>query len=288
MNEFKLTELLEHAGERTTVGPPPIDAMHARVTRRRRRRTVAVCLAAAVAVVAAAGGTALLVRPDAGETEAPTASTSPGVALPGTRLVGVGHVAVAVPKEWGTNDQRCGTPQTDTVIVDLAAITYCLIARPAGVESLHLASGKPLLFEFHTDYAIEVDGVAAERQRTSCTDQAISDVIVCSGAVRIPSLDVVFRAESSTNAAEVDRMLERITIIPDHVGVPAFRILSVEGRGPSGEKYAGVLRDLGLKPKIQTTKSPSYDPGQVMAVSPIPGTMVPVGATVIVTVVANR
>jgi hypothetical protein len=286
MIESKLTELLEQAGDRTTVGPPPIDAMHARVTRLRRRRTVAVSVAAAVAVVAAAGGTALLVRPAPEESGVPVAS--PSVVPAQMRLVGVGHAAIAVPKAWATNAQRCGTPQTDSVIVDLGPVNYCLMPRPGGVESVEVAGGRPQLIGFAGDETIEVDGVRAERQRTRCTKTGIDKAELCSGAVYISSLDVTFRAQSSTNADEVDRILERITIVPDRVGVPAYRTLSFDGKVPAAQKYAGILRELGLKPTVRTIKSPSYDPGQLMGVSPTPGTMLPLGATVTLTVVADR
>jgi hypothetical protein len=289
MIESKLTELLERAGDQTDVGPPPIDAMYARVARVRRRRTVALSLAASVAVVAAAGGTALLVRPGTSseDTPPPVASTSPGVVPAEMRLVGVGHAAIAVPKGWATNKEHCGTPQADTVIYDLGAVFLCLMPRPSGVESVELASGKPAIFDFHADETFEIDGVPAERQRTSCTTRPLDHVEVCSGTVFIPSLDASFRAQSSTSADEVDRLLERITIVSDRVGVPAFRSIGEDGQGPTAEKYTAALSKLGLKPKIQTIKSPSYDPGQLIAVSPIPGTMVPLGATVTLTVVAR-
>ncbi len=286
MIESKLTDLLERAGDRTTVGPPPIELMHARVARQRRRRTVAASVAAAVAVIAAAGGTALLVRPAPEESGVPIAS--PSVVPAQMRLVGFGHAAIAIPKDWGTNAASCGTPQTDTVIVDLGHVNLCQSPRPAGVESVELAHGKPRLFNFHADETIEVDGVRAERQRTSCITTGIDKVELCSGAVYVPSLDVAFRAESSTNADEVDRILERITIVPDRVGVPAYRGLPVDGKVPAAQKYAGMLRELGLKSTVQTIKSPSYVPSVLWKVSPLPGTMLPLGATVTLTVLTDR
>jgi hypothetical protein len=96
MIESHLTGLLERAGERTTVGPAPIELMHARVTRRRRRRAL-VSVTAAVAAVAAVGGTALALRPGASPevSPPPVASASPGVVPADMRLVGLGHAAIA-------------------------------------------------------------------------------------------------------------------------------------------------------------------------------------------------
>ncbi|WP_020388553.1 PASTA domain-containing protein [Kribbella catacumbae] len=291
MNESKLTELLERAGERTSVGPPPIDAIRAGATRLRRRRTVAASVTAAAALVAMVGGTALVATHGRSldNPPPPAASASPGPVPAATRLLGIGHAAIAVPKVWGTNQSSCGTPKKDTVLIDdPSAALLCQSSRPSGVESVELASGKPLRFDFHADETIEVDGVRAERQRTRCTDGAINNVRVCSGAVFIPSLDVSFRAESSTNAGEVDRILERIVIVPDRVGVPEPLEFIAPNNSPalSGEKYANRLTALGLKPRIQTRKAPGYSPGDVLAVSlsSAPGTMLPLGATVTITI----
>lgn len=279
MIESELTELLDRAGERTNVGPPPIEAIHAGATRLRRRRTVAVSVASAAAVAAAAGGTALVASPGTSpeDSQLPAASPSMGVMPAGMRLVGLGHVAVAVPEQWGTNQVRCATPQQDTVVIDLGNIPACMAYRPAGVESVQVASGPPPV-DFHADETSEVDGVRAERQRTRCT--ATFGVTLCRGAVFIPSLGVWFRAESSTAAGEVDRLLERIQIVPDQVGVPEFQTAPIR----DAQKYADALTELGLEPKVRTGKSAGAPPGAILAVSPAPGTMLTPGETVTITV----
>jgi hypothetical protein len=196
------------------------------------------------------------------------------------RLVGLGHAAVAVPEEWGTNQLHCASPHKDTVVIDLGAIGFCAVPRPNGVESVELAGGTPPS-DFHADETIEIDGVRAERQRTRCTDATFGRVTICRGAVFLPSLGVWFRADSSTDAGEVDRLLERILIVPDRVAVLGFRTAPIGG---SGEKYADALTELGLEPKIQTRKSPGGPPGEILAVSPAPGTMLTPGETVTITV----
>jgi hypothetical protein len=286
MTEPTLTDLLERAAARTTPGPPPIEAMHARVARRRRRRTVALCVTAAVTVAATAGGTALLVDHSPSIAPPPVASPSPGVVPLETRLVGIGHAGIARPKPWGTNQTQCVTPHRDTVIFARDGL-LCAIDRPAGVESVEVGHDRPMtMVDFTADETIEIDGVRAQRQRTTCTEEGIGSVRTCSGVVLIPSLNTWFWAESSTNAEEVDRILERIEIVPDQVGVPEPRW---GGTPPSlsGQEYADALTELGLKPKIVSTKSPSYSPGDLLGVSPAAGTMLPLGATVTLTVVAR-
>jgi uncharacterized Zn-binding protein involved in type VI secretion len=199
------------------------------------------------------------------------------------RLVGIGHAAIAVPEEWGTNQTHCGTPLKDTVLIARDG-HLCQMSRPVGVESVDIGRGKTRMFSFTADETFEIDGVRAERTGTTCTVGNVYRVRTCSGGVRIPSLDTWFWAESSTNADEVDRILARIAIVPDRIGVPEPQFSAPNAPARSGEKYADELTAAGLKPKVQVRKSPGYIPGDILAVSPAPGTMLTPGATVTVTV----
>ncbi|MEV6417865.1 PASTA domain-containing protein [Kribbella sp. NPDC051718] len=302
MHESQLTELLERAGDRTAVGPPPLDAMRAGAARRKRRRTTAISLAATVSVAVAAGGTALLMAPEDGTQQLPTATKGTSHAtnpMPtatnnpptGGRLVGLGHVAIAVPQGWGTNQVRCGTPQTDTVLIDGWLTQACAVPRPVGVESVEVGDGGQELvykYGFKSDDEFEIDGVRAQKQRTICAPGGAGGPQVCRGIVLLPSTGVWFSAESSTNAAEVDRILERIVVLPDRVGVPEQNGVTTKDDGSSGRKYADLLRGLGLRVETKTTDAPGFAPGELVKVEPFPGTMLPLGATVTVTVVAKR
>jgi hypothetical protein len=197
MIDSDLTDLLERAGGRTEVGPPPIDAMRAGATRRRRRRTAGVSLIGAAAVAAVIGGTALLTGPQA-TTGPPVATPSQKVVPEGMRLVGWGHVAIAVPKEWAQNAATCGAPQKDTVLID-HVVGFCLFPRPAGVESVQLEH-RAVPSTFRVDQKFAIDGVPAERQRTTCVVHDAPQADICTGMVNVPSLGVWLRAESSTNA----------------------------------------------------------------------------------------
>lgn len=243
MNEHKLSELLERAADRTPVNPPPVAAMRTGATRRRRRRTALWSVGGtAVAVAAVIGGSTLL-GPGAKPIDQPPVAAPPPAAAPvpaGMRLVGVGNAAVAVPKTWGTNKLRCGTPEVDTVVVDVGAQPMCAIARRPGVESIDL--GAEPRFDFKATETIEIDGVAAQREKTTCV--TTNPGTVCAGSVLIPSLKAWFRAESSTSAAEVDRILEQIRVVPDQVGVPGFQALNL-GAKPA-EAYQNELKRLGL------------------------------------------
>jgi hypothetical protein len=278
---MKLTDLLERTAEQTPVGPPPLDTLYAGASRRRHRRTAGLVAATVVAVGAVIGASTLLTS------RTPTAPvTSPTPVPPAMRMVGFGHAAIAVPAGWPTNKSRCGTPMQDTVqIDDPSAMLFCGAFRPAGVESVELHYGSPRA-DFRADETFQIGGVPAERQRTTCstTNYPKANLMICGSTVSIPSLRVWFRAESSTNAAEVDRMLARIAIVADRTGVPSYEALRVDLHGPTGTAYAAVLRQVGLKSRFHPVRSPNYPAGQVLKVSPTPGTMLKPGATVTVTV----
>jgi hypothetical protein len=222
MTDPRLTELLDDLADRVTVGPPPLRDIRAGAARTRRRRRRLAGGAAAVAVAVVLGGTAVVTgslgdsrpRPAA---PTPTGDSSPVEAPPGTRLVGLGELAIAVPEAWGTNTLRCGTPQEDTVMVDVGVVATCRTDRPQGVESVELLSGDPR-FDFEADREVEVDGVRAERQDTAC--ESHDGVDLCSGTLYFPGPRVSFRAESSTGAAAVDELLEQVRHLPGAVGVP--------------------------------------------------------------------
>ena len=284
MIESQLTEILERAGAQVNVGPPPIETLRTGAARRRRRRTWAWSAVSVAAVVAVIGATTVLSRGSHGvDPQPPVASGSPGEIPGGTRLVGLGHAAIAVPKNWGTNQVMCGTPRTDTVLVDFGIATYCMGLPRAGVESVEVVRGRPKT-DFRVDESTKIDGVPAQRQRTTCSQGPINKVTVCSGTVFIPSLDVSFRATSATSAEEVDRILGRIVIVPDLVGVPGSRTIDRNGHQLLGADYAELLKEAGLKAEFLTRKSPSYPAGTIFSGSPAPGTMVAPGTPVTITV----
>ncbi len=280
MTANDLRELL-----RTTaaVGSDAVDLAEDEVADRIRRRRIRARRFAVggVALTAAAVIAAPMVAVRLSGGHPPAATTPPVPAA--TRLVGSGHAAIAVPKQWATNQLRCGTPQKDTVIIDAGPQNLCETPYPDGVESVYLASRTRI--DFQADETFQIDGVRADRQRTRCTVD--NRVTVCSGTVFIPSLNASFRAESSTSPGEVDRILERITIVQDKVGVPEPQFSQTTPAARPGKPYADRLTALGLKPNIQTKNSPGHIPGDTLAVSPSPGTMLTPGATVTVTVVAQ-
>ena len=217
------------------------------------------------------------------EAVSPSRTVTPPTSM---RLVGLGHASIAVPHDWDTNATRCGVPKKDTVVIDVGVVPLCGTSRPQGVESVEVMQGEPP-FDFTADERLTVDGVRAQRQATTCAPGGFGGPRVCVGTVRIPSMRVSFRAESSTTAADVQRILDGIRIVPDQVGVPGFQTIALKHQGLSGKRYVAALREVGLTAEVRTRKVPDIEPGYVLDVSPQPGTMLRPGAVVTVTVVAS-
>lgn len=242
-------------------------------TTRGRGRGVLASVAAATTVVAVIGVTNLLSSSGSGTL---ITTPEPPPEPEAVRMVGYGHAAITVPKAWGTNASRCGTPRRDTVLIDdPSAASYCDLPRPPDVDSVELVTAPPS--GFRVDETFTVNGVQAERRTTSC---ASNDV--CWGAVGFPSLNVWFRASSSTSADQVDRILSRIEILPDRVGVPSSWSLD---ESQDGTSYAKLVQELGLRAEFRTRTSTVYKPGRVVGVSPRPGTLLNPGETVTLTVI---
>jgi hypothetical protein len=183
-------------------------------------------------------------------------------------------MTVTVPGTWGTNELKCGTPMRDTVIIDPSRmVPYCLVKRPADVESLWLARTPGV--EFHADSVVTVSSMPAQRQTTRCVGPGdeLGASRLCTGAIWIPKVRVWVQAEAA-DATEVDRMLRQIHQAIDSHGVPGFRSAEID---KSVTKYTAELQRSGFKWVLQGSGQ------RVLAVSPAVGTLVDHDATVTVT-----
>jgi hypothetical protein len=300
MTDHDLSDLLDRLGERVSVGPPPSAAVLAAATRARRRRTTWLAVGSAVAVLAATIGGAVLLNNDSEHVlpqPAPGVPTPTQVATPpGTRLVGIGHLAIAVPEEWGTNALRCGEPMQDTVIIDQGVVCLARFGRQKGVESVHVYDGWYGGFGERSKAEtapFDIDGEAAERVATICPPE-YTEFAVCHGAVYLPEADVTFLADSSSqdSRAKVDEILSWILVVPDKVAVPGFQQANIRWDHQyisTGEHYRTMLETLGLGVEVlirQPRYGESLEEGRILDVSPHPGTMLAPGSVVHVTEVA--
>lgn len=272
-DEQRLADLLERTAARVPVGPAPLLALQAGAARARRRRAGAAVLGSAAAVAAVVAGTTLLPdrasTTDPALTPAPTSGAAdPDVAPPGTRLVGVGRVAVAVPLDWTVGDTRCGTPQSDTVVVDQAVVETCATTRPDGVES------------------IQVEPWRGERNLPLGTPLCrfpLTGGPVCTQSSVFPEQSVAVTV-TAPDRERVEQLLDSVRVLEDSVGVPPLSYVQLRRQDRSGEAYVRLLQEAGLRVEQVVESTDGWPRGFVVSADPAPGTVVPLGSTVRVTV----
>lgn len=167
-------------------------------------------------------------QPDEEQT-APTPSPdpSPRPTLPAgldTRRVTSRGVALFVPTSWSRNDVRCGTPQSDTVVLDATPTDppQCEPSRPPGVSSItveRLYSPYGSLWQATaTEPVMLASGLSALRGQLVGADGAQVSVLA------FPSLDVIIvgtAADEGTELELVEAILATTRRATDEGGPPA-------------------------------------------------------------------
>ncbi|WP_110205214.1 PASTA domain-containing protein [Nocardioides daejeonensis] len=283
MNEHELRDLLHQAVPEA----PHLDAaaIAARGRTRQRRQLVASGTAVAGVLAVVIGGTTLFgSRPQAPGPDRPgrMATQAAEPAPPGTRLVGIGHAAIAVPEDWATNALRCGTPTRPTVVVDVSAIESCAWTAPKVHDRVWVTRSNRLALAPKVEF--EIDGVPAQKSVTSCLPGRRP---VCSNGVYIPSEHASFTIASATSA-QVEEIISWIRIVPDQVAVPGFsRINDTKQDDDAGAHYREALEAAGLEVEVRTKPVPGSKAGYVLETDPAPGTMLAPGEVVTMTEIAE-
>jgi hypothetical protein len=129
-------------------------------------------VAGIVALVVFAGAFSLvwigIGDPFAGPVDARSSQpTEPGPPASSGQVIGYHGLVLTVPASWAINDERCGTPSSDTVLRDLGGIRLCLNPRPTGIDSVELVEdpGRQLQDFRGTDSFTNPNGVKIEQGR---------------------------------------------------------------------------------------------------------------------------
>lgn len=239
LTDDRTRDLLRSAVADLTVSEAPADELvrRGRKVRRRTRVLAGVGVAAAVGLVAV--GTVVLVdttdRADQPATTATSATTAPtetpppstenGLVTPaGTRLVGMGPIAAAVPKTWGTNDVRCGTPLADTVVFEGNGTRSCLVPQ-RDVSSVHfgrIKAWEPRSWEQNATTTIDLGGVEITRSEIGRYHDGPGEPTYpfSVGVVTVPDYDVAMWVVS-TDEELIRSVLDSVRDIPNgYVAVP--------------------------------------------------------------------
>lgn len=280
MSEERLRDLLARA-----VPPAPEIQLPAPAHRSLPTRVLVMAGAAIAVLVITFGGVFLLGGDDDTSTPAPLATPlSESTEQPpvGTRLVGIGDSAIAVPTDWATNALRCGTATEPTVVIDVVSVPSCHWSSPKVHDNVWIERGVNRQM-FTPEEEFDLDGVPAERDRPRC--RVVGTTTVCTGTVHLPMVKASYRAEASS-AQRVAEILSWIRIVPDHVAVPGYERLNMKHQEDDpAEHYRARLEAMGLRSETVTTRRPRLKAGYVLEVSPSPGTMVSPGEVVTVSAV---
>jgi hypothetical protein len=209
---------------------------------------------------------------DAGSTAPPTYAIPPD-----SRLVGVGHAAIAVPKAWPFNKTGCGTPVQDTVIINVSAVPLCLIPRPPGVTAVDIQHRptRPRYPDFANADAVELDGSPAWRTTPLLQGG------VWTQAMWIPGESALLTATAPA-AAITQRLLGTVRLLERRVAVPQSNMAG--HAKPILKRFTKSAEDLGFTVAIRSVKArPSFSTGWIMGTSPPTGTVARIGSTIRVT-----
>ena len=206
-----LTDLLERAADRVPVGPAPVSAMVGVAGRSAAAPCGRGCRRRCDRGRGHRGDVRGAVVPGAAAADERSGTGSGGAAR---RDAVRRHRARGDRRTRGVGDQRdpLQRRRSRTLWSSTSRCSMrCAAGRPNGVDSVEVTTGSRR-FDFAADRQMTIDGVSADRQATTCETWQAKEV--CNGTVYIPSLNVSFRAASSTGAGEVDRILEQVRIVP--------------------------------------------------------------------------
>jgi hypothetical protein len=291
MNEREVTALLERRAAAVPTSDPAIDEiLHAarRDSGPHRHRTA---FLAAAAVLALLLGIGIVWDAARDEMSRPSPVDRPLPVNDGYRWVGMNGIAVEVPLSWATDAVRCGKPSSDTVVFHVMDVQNlsCGLGATAdfSVIDFEVASTSGGLQNV-TDRSTTIDGVPARIGDASrvislgtpdpadgCSGSALGCFPLYSGAIYVPSLDVVVWVESPHKQTVTD-IVDGARVIPDgYVAVP-------DVTGMQQSVAADTLGRQGLAPdSVCPHGAPACDGSlTVDQIFPLPGSVVPAGSHV--------
>ena len=269
-------------------GPPPIDQLLIDGSRKRRRGSIFAVTAVTAAVVVIIATGAVLTREPGSSPQPSSSSPAPSDPIPpNTRLVGVGHAAIAVPRSWSTNQTACGTPTENTVIINVTAVPLCGLFPQPVVSSVEVSSRsqQPNYPDFTNAERVNIGGVEAFRSPLHCTHATIRPTSpgtqpkaahFCTQATWMPEESALFIATTPRpNATRA--LMETLHIDPSRAAVPQSNLSGTPAKMVA--EFTHNAEALGFHVITRTTPQPGFPSGSILGVSPATGTVLPTGTT---------
>jgi hypothetical protein len=269
-------------------GTPPVGHLltAGRAAKRRQRRAVIAGTAAATTLIVGGGAVATQVINSGADTNRQDITAAQGLDVPpGTRLVGLGRVAIAVPDEWAANAASCNTPIRNTYYFPHPQ--DCQIAARPGVSSVAISTAEnapnmPRVPDIQRDGT--VDGYDVLSSGLICTSRQSAS---CLEAFGIPDLDAWFtvrvpRSDDATDTTEAIR--DSLRVLPNDYTTIPFVPYGTE------EQVTAAMREAGLAAEVEYAECPANANcvSGVTGVEPAIGTAMRDGSTVTLTVLTNQ
>lgn len=297
MNECEATDLLQRLAGGVREVPPPVGDLVAggRTMRRRRRLRNAVGVAAVMGVALVGGAVALQPDDRAGRDAVPSGpdqqSPERPTAAPGTRLVGLGRVAVEVPKNWVVAEDGCARdtgvvwryPDTDKEARQLASCPPFPADEPWTSMAVGDATSPTGSNSIQASWSqqVEINGLSVTQSSfhhgppefCGPIPEEVKALRECDLLFWTPAEDTYFHiiARDPAGRQTILAIRDSIQILPEgYASVPFIQV------GTSDADAAKVLQEAGLDAEPPEVDWPHY----VIATEPSAGSVVPVGSTV--------
>lgn len=283
MNDDPTPTLLRHL-DTLAPGTPPVGTLLSagKAAKRRQRRTVITGTVAATALIIGGGAVATqTLNPDADRTRQDITATQTLDTPPGTRLVGLGRVAVAVPDKWAANDASCNTPIRDTYYFPYPQ--DCQSGIQPDVSSIAIsttenAEATPVVFDLQRDGTVE--GYDVLSSGLICTP---GQGEACYEAFGIRELDTWFtvRVPRSDNATDIiEAIRDSLRVLPEDYTTVPFIPYGTE------QQVTTAMAEAGLTTEVEYTTCPATADCLmgVTDITPAVGTALPAESTVTITV----
>jgi hypothetical protein len=267
--------LLDELWESIPTGPAPDDDLVQRGRTRRRRRRLGVAGGALALVVAA--GVAISVIPRSGGHE-DHLLTPPA----GTRYVGIGQVAVAVPEDWSDGDASCNAPMRDTVFFPYGQDCVGMFHSVSSLAISAVRMNDGFAGGMTPDGRVGGHRVVARPNSAMCMVGTGPEA--CLQSFGVPDLHAYFSVRVPRDEPEaldrVKAIRDSLRVLPD--GQTAVPFLSAG----SLDDWRAALQDAGLAVRVDHHSCPPTGNcvGGVVSTTPAPGNVVPTGSIVTIDV----
>lgn len=285
MNEQDLTQLLERAAARAPIKALALDEITSEGQSLPPRRRPILLLGVVAATTLTVLGLVVAQQTFGGGALDDAPLTSPPISPPerpvvpaGTRLVGMGQVVVAVPKNWATEIGGCyDLPLQNRVFFPSGENPSCAGKRPPDTSSAQFYDSRSSSVTGLVSKAVvpdEVNGVSVLR----APKRSAGDAGVVEGAMVVPSEHLLIWVDSP-DAEVVTDILNSVMSLPEgYVAIP-----SAEG---SWEATREAMVRVGLE--VSVTRTDAFingtRAGDIIHTAPALGSVVEEGSSVTVVI----